>query len=42
LAALVPFGTTISAGWRQVLVAALCAAWSLRLGLHIMARTRNS
>jgi steroid 5-alpha reductase family enzyme len=42
LAALVSFGTTISAGWRQVLVAALCAAWSLRLGLHIMARTRNS
>jgi steroid 5-alpha reductase family enzyme len=28
--------------WRQLMVAALAAGWSLRLGLHIAARTRAS
>lgn len=41
-AAVAPFGPNIWPGWRQVLVAALAAAWSLRLGLHIMSRTRVS
>jgi steroid 5-alpha reductase family enzyme len=42
LAALAPLEQSVWLGWRQVFVAALAAAWSLRLGLHIMARTRAS
>ena len=40
LAALLPLGPDLWPQWRQVVVAALAAAWSLRLGLHIAARTR--
>jgi steroid 5-alpha reductase family enzyme len=40
LAALAPSGSDLWPGWRQMLVAALAAAWSLRLGLHIMGRNR--
>jgi steroid 5-alpha reductase family enzyme len=42
VAALALLRTEIWPGWRQVFVAVLAAAWSLRLGLHIIARTRAS
>ncbi|MBX9773974.1 MAG: DUF1295 domain-containing protein [Xanthobacteraceae bacterium] len=42
LAALAPLGSSPSPSWRQVLVASLVAAWSLRLGLHLAARARSS
>ncbi len=38
-AALVPIGEAQGSTWRQIMVAALAAVWSLRLGLHILART---
>lgn len=41
VAALTPLGPSLWPGWRQVLVASLVAVWSLRLGLHILARTRS-
>ena len=40
LAALAPLGHLAWPGWRQVAVGMLVAAWSLRLGLHIAARSR--
>ena len=40
LAALAPFGPESWPHWRQIVVAALAAAWSLRLGFHIVTRTR--
>ena len=40
LAALAPLGHLAWPGWRQVAVGILVAAWSLRLGLHIAARSR--
>lgn len=39
LLALAPDPITAAPTWRGVLVAALTGAWSLRLGLHIVART---
>jgi steroid 5-alpha reductase family enzyme len=42
LAALVPLGQELWPAWRQFVVASLVAAWSLRLGLHIVTRTRSS
>jgi steroid 5-alpha reductase family enzyme len=39
--ALWPFGGS-GPLWRQLLVAALAAGWSMRLGLHIAARNHNS
>jgi steroid 5-alpha reductase family enzyme len=41
LAALWRFGEEPGPFWRQLAVAALAAIWSLRLGLHIVARTRS-
>jgi steroid 5-alpha reductase family enzyme len=40
LAALAPLGWDPWPTWRQILVAALVAAWSLRLGSHIAVRNR--
>ncbi len=42
LAALAPLRQDLWPAWRQIVVAALVAAWSLRLGFHIVARTRSS
>jgi steroid 5-alpha reductase family enzyme len=39
-AALAPIGSEIVPGARQMLVASMVLLWSLRLGLHIAARTR--
>lgn len=41
MAALAPIDSATSHFPRQALVAAMAAAWSLRLGLHIVARTRR-
>ena len=41
LAALAPLDSDLSPSWRQIVVAALVATWSLRLGLYIVARTRS-
>jgi steroid 5-alpha reductase family enzyme len=42
LAALFPLEQEAWVGWRSLAVAALAAIWSLRLGLHIVARTRSA
>lgn len=42
LGALAPLGPNLWPGWRQIVVALLVATWSLRLGLHISARTRSA
>ncbi len=42
LGALAPLGSDWPPTWRQLLVAALVAVWSLRLGLHIVARNRSA
>jgi steroid 5-alpha reductase family enzyme len=42
VAALAPLGSSPLPDWRQTVVALMVAAWSLRLGLHIAARTRSS
>lgn len=39
--ALVPFHLQAGLLWRQFIVAAAVGAWSLRLGLHIVARSRS-
>jgi steroid 5-alpha reductase family enzyme len=41
LAALFPLTQAAWPSWRSLAVAALAAIWSLRLGLHIVARTRS-
>ena len=41
LTALVPLGQEPWPHWRQIVVAGLASVWSLRLGLHIIARTRS-
>jgi len=41
VAALAPFEALPGVAERQWLIAALCALWSLRLGLHIVARVRR-
>ncbi|QPC93966.1 DUF1295 domain-containing protein [Mesorhizobium sp. INR15] len=40
-ASLIPFGALSQPTTRQMIVAGLAALWSLRLGLHIVARTRK-
>jgi steroid 5-alpha reductase family enzyme len=42
VAALAPLKSYQLPDWRQTVVALMVAAWSLRLGLHIAARTRSS
>jgi steroid 5-alpha reductase family enzyme len=42
MAALAPLDPGPWPHWRQVVVALLIAAWSLRLGRHILARTRSA
>jgi steroid 5-alpha reductase family enzyme len=42
LAALAPRDFALWPHWRQIVVAALAGLWSLRLGLHIVKRTRSA
>jgi len=40
--ALAPLGASAASDWRRAAIAGAAAAWSARLGLHIVARTREA